>query len=342
MLQKQNIDWDKLGFNASKTRSMWVGDCINDETWSRGALEPYGNINISPAACVLNYAQGVFEGMKAYHTKKDRIVLFRPNMNANRMAESTEKMCIPKMVPDYFINAVKATTLDNIDFVPPFEKGAMYLRPIVFGTTPSISVGPSIEYKFIVFASPVGSYFPEGAKPLNMLISSDFHRAAPKGIGNAKAIGNYSASLFPGKEAKSKGYNDMIYLRASNEGFVEEMGSANIFAVKNKKLITPRLGGSILPGITRNSVIRIAKDLLDLEVDEGDLSVDQILSADEVFCTGTAVIVNPIGSITKDDNKISLSNKGYGPITKKLRETLLSIQLEEIADPFDWIYPLTD
>ena len=204
MLQKQNIDWDKLGFNASKTRSMWVGDCINDETWSRGALEPYGNINISPAACVLNYAQGVFEGMKAYHTKKDRIVLFRPDMNANRMAESTEKMCIPKMVPDYFINAVKATTLDNIDFVPPFEKGAMYLRPIVFGTTPSISVGPSIEYKFIVFASPVGSYFPEGAKPLNMLISSDFHRAAPKGIGNAKAIGNYSASLFPGKEAKVK------------------------------------------------------------------------------------------------------------------------------------------
>ena len=203
MLQKQNIDWDKLGFNASKTRSMWVGDCINDETWSRGALEPYGNINISPAACVLNYAQGVFEGMKAYHTKKDRIVLFRPHMNANRMAESTEKMCIPKMVPDYFINAVKATTLDNIDFVPPFEKGAMYLRPIVFGTTPSISVGPSIEYKFIVFASPVGSYFPEGAKPLNMLISSDFHRAAPKGIGNAKAIGNYSASLFPGKQAKA-------------------------------------------------------------------------------------------------------------------------------------------
>ena len=337
MLQKQNIDWDKLGFNASKTRSMWVGDCINDETWSRGALEPYGNINISPAACVLNYAQGVFEGMKAYHTKKDRIVLFRPHMNANRMAESTEKMCIPKMVPDYFINAVKATTLDNIDFVPPFEKGAMYLRPIVFGTTPSISVGPSIEYKFIVFASPVGSYFPEGAKPLNMLISSDFHRAAPKGIGNAKAIGNYSASLFPGKEAKSKGYNDMIYLRASNEGFVEEMGSANIFAVKNKKLITPRLGGSILPGITRNSVIRIAKDLLDLEVDEGDLSVDQILSADEVFCTGTAVVVAPVGKVTYQNKVHHFSDGNIGFITNKCKETLTSIQREEITDPFGWV-----
>ena len=340
MLNKQDIEWKNLGFKTYETRSMWVGNCSFGDKWSNGSLVPYGKIELSPASCVLNYGQGVFEGLKAYHTKKDRIALFRPDMNASRMSSSTQKLCIPEMMHDYFLKAVKSTTIDNIDFIPPYGMGSMYLRPIVFGTSPSISVGPSDEYKFIVFASPVGFYFTEGVKPLNMLITSEFHRAAPRGIGNAKAIGNYSASLFPGSYAKSKGFNDMIYLRASNEGFIEEMGSANIFAIIGNKLITPRLGGSILPGITRNSVIRIAKEILEIEVEEGDLSVEQILSADEVFCTGTAVVVNPIGCITKDDNKIVIGDGEIGNITKKLRQTLLGIQLEEIEDPFKWVHPL--
>ena len=338
--KKQDIDWDKLGFNVHPTRSIWKGECKIDETWSNGKLVPYGKIEMSPASCVLNYGQGVFEGMKAYHSAKDRIVLFRPNRNANRMKESTRRLCIPIMEKDYFINAVSKTVKDNIDYIPPHGKGSMYVRPITFGITPSISVGPAVDYLFMVFGSPVGSYFKDGVKPLHLLISNEYHRAAPKGIGNAKAIGNYSASLLPGTSAKSQGYNDVIYLRAANENCVEEMGSANLFAIMGKVLKTPKLGGSILPGVTRNSVLKIASEILGLEIDEGDLTIAELLRADEVFCSGTAVVVTPVGKVTKDGKDYNFGNGGYGNITKTLRKTLMMIQNEEMEDPFGWVYPL--
>lgn len=339
-LKKQNIDWDQIGFNVRPTRSMWKGDCNKNESWKDGKLIPYGTIEMSPASCIMNYGQGVFEGMKAYHSSKNRIVLFRPQKNAERMSNSTYRMCIPKMNKDYFLNAVTSTVLDNQDYIPPFGKGSMYIRPIAFGTSPSISVGPAQSYSFMVFASPVGSYFKDGIKPLHLLISNEYHRAAPKGIGNAKAIGNYSASLLPGSLAKANGYNDVVYLRASNESCVEEMGSANLFALSGNKLKTPKLGGSILPGVTRDSVLKIAVELLGLTIEEGDLTIEELLGADEVFCTGTAVVVTPIGRITRDGVEHSIGNGEFGPTTKKLRTTLLNIQREEIDDPFGWIFPL--
>jgi len=319
---------------------MWRGECESGETWSKGELIPYGTVEMSPASSVLNYGQGVFEGMKAYHSSKDRIVLFRPDRNANRMVQSTHRLCIPEMEEDYFLQAVTETVKDNIDYIPPYGKGSMYVRPITFGMTPSISVGPALDYIFIVFCSPVGSYFKSGIKPLHLLMSSEYHRAAPRGIGNAKAIGNYSASLLPGSRAKSQGYNEVIYLKAANEDYVEEMGAANLFALSGKTLKTPKLGGSILPGVTRDSVIRIASEMLGLQVEEGDLHVDELLTADEVFCTGTAVVVTPIGKVTKDGKEHTIGNGGFGTVTKTLRKTLLSIQYEEIDDPFNWVSPI--
>ena len=339
-MKKQKLDWENLEFKVYPTRSMWKGECESGEAWSKGELIPYGTVEMSPASSVLNYGQGVFEGMKAYHSSKDRIVLFRPDRNANRMVQSTHRLCIPEMEEDYFLQAVTETVKDNIDYIPPYGKGSMYVRPITFGMTPSISVGPALDYIFIVFCSPVGSYFKSGIKPLHLLMSSEYHRAAPRGIGNAKAIGNYSASLLPGSMAKSQGYNEVIYLKAANEDYVEEMGAANLFALSGKTLKTPKLGGSILPGVTRDSVIRIASEMLGLQVEEGDLHVDELLTADEVFCTGTAVVVTPIGKVTKDGKEHTIGNGGFGTVTKTLRKTLLSIQYEEIDDPFNWVSPI--
>ena len=341
-MKKQNIDWGNLKFEVLPTRSMWQAEGQAGNAWAKGELIPYGKVKMSPASCVMNYGQGVFEGLKAYHTARDRIVLFRPQMNAKRMGQSTQRICIPEITEDYFLEAVGQTVSDNIDFVPPYKQGSMYIRPISFGISPSISVGPSFDYLFIVFVSPVGPYFKGGVKPLHLIVSEKYHRAAPKGIGNAKAIGNYSASLLPGSKAKSAGFNEVIYMKASDETYVEEMGAANLFSLTGNILKTPKLGGSILPGITRDSVIRIAKELMGLEVIEGDLTINELINADEVFCTGTAVVVTPIGFVTKGGVKHTVGSGEFGAITLELRKTLLSIQREEIDDTFGWVYPITN
>ena len=336
----KKIDWDSLGFNVIETKSMFKATCKRGEAWRGGGLVPYGKIELSPAAGVLNYGQGCFEGTKAFRTANNNVVLFRTDLNAKRMAMSTKRLCIPEMNKSFFINAVKETVLDNIDYVPPYNNGTLYIRPIVWGTSPAIGVKPVQEYTFMVFVSPVGPYFKGGVQPLHLKINKDYHRAAPNGIGNAKAIGNYSASLLPGTSAKSEGYNDVIYLRAADENCIEEMGSANLFAIIGNVLKTPKLGGSNLPGVTRNSVLKIADEILRLKVEEGDLTIDELLNADEVFCSGTAVVVTPIGKVTKDGKEYNIGNGNYGPVTKKLRKTLMMIQNEEMDDPFGWVYPI--
>ena len=337
---KQKIDWDNLGFDPLPTRSMWKGECSTGDDWIDGQLIPYGEISLSPAACVLNYGQGIFEGLKAYHTAKDRIALFRPDKNSARMGKSTERLCIPKMNDSYFMNAVVSTVNDNVDFIPPFGSGSMYIRPICFGVSKAIAVQAATEYIFMVFTSPVGPYFKVGAKPLHLYLSNEYHRAAPKGIGNAKAIGNYSASLYPGSKAKSKGFNDMIYVHAKNEKIIEEMGAANLFILSDGELLTPKLGGSILDGVTRDSVITIARDLLNLTVKEEDIEIDRMLAADEVFCCGTAVTVTGVGRISTDEKEHVIGNGNFGEKTLQIKKKLLQIQKEEIDDTFGWIHPL--
>ena len=336
-LKKANIDWDSLGFNPVETRSMFIANCPIDGKWESGSLVPYGKIELSPAAGVLNYGQGVFEGTKAYHTSKDNIVMFRIGRNAKRMAWSTERLCIPKMDPDFFIDAVTKTVKDNLDYIPPYGKGSLYVRPIVWGTAPAIGVRAVSEYTFVVFVSPVGSYFKDGIKPLNLKVETDYHRAAARGIGNAKAIGNYSASLYPLTKAKKEGYDEVIYLDSVDGERIEELGSANLFICKDGVIKTPKLSGSILDGVTRNSVCRIAKDILGIKVEETDIHLDELLKADEVFCTGTAVVVAPVGKVTYKNKVHHFSGGNIGPITNKCKETLTSIQREEITDPFGWV-----
>jgi len=336
-LKKANIDWDSLGFNPMETRSMFIANCPIDGKWESGSLVPYGKIELSPAAGVLNYGQGVFEGTKAYHTSKGNIVLFRIRRNAKRMAWSTERLCIPKMDPDFFVEAVTKTVKDNLDYVPPYGKGSLYVRPIVWGTAPAIGVRAVSEYTFVVFVSPVGSYFKDGIKPLNLKVEIDYHRAAARGIGNAKAIGNYSASLYPLTKAKKEGYDEVIYLDSVDGERIEELGSANLFICKDGVIKTPKLSGSILDGVTRNSVCRIAKDVLGIKVEETDIRLDELLEADEVFCTGTAVVVAPVGKVTYQNKVHHFSGGSIGPITNKCKETLTSIQREEITDPFGWV-----
>lgn len=336
-LKKANIDWDSLGFNPMETRSMFIANCPIDGKWESGSLVPYGKIELSPAAGVLNYGQGVFEGTKAYHTSKDNIVMFRIGRNARRMAWSTERLCIPKMDPDFFVEAVTKTVKDNLDYVPPYGKGSLYVRPIVWGTAPAIGVRAVSDYTFVVFVSPVGSYFKDGIKPLNLKVETDYHRAAARGIGNAKAIGNYSASLYPLTKAKKEGYDEVIYLDSVDGQRIEELGSANLFICKDGAIKTPKLSGSILDGVTRNSVCRIAKDVLGIKVEETDIHLDELLEADEVFCTGTAVVVAPVGKVTYQNKVHHFSGGSIGPITNKCKDTLTSIQREEITDPFGWV-----
>ena len=271
-----------------------MATCSNGENWKGGSLVPYGDIKLSPAAGVLNYGQGVFEGTKAFHTSKDKIVLFRINSNADRMASSTKRLCIPIMNKEFFMSSVISTVRDNMEFVPPYGKGSLYVRPIVWGTSPALGVQPASEYTFVVFVSPVGSYFKGGVKPLSLKVETDYHRAAPRGIGNAKAIGNYSASLLPLTIAKKHGYDEVIYLDAVDGNRIEELGSANIFICKNDIIKTPKLGRSILAGITRDSILKIAKEK-GISVEERKIAISEIMEAHqngtlkEAFGVGTAV-----------------------------------------------------
>ena len=338
----QKIDWDNLGFDVMETRSMYKANCRIGEEWKLGGLIPYGTIELSPAAGVLNYGQGCFEGTKAYRTIKNQVVLFRPEMNAKRMAMSTRRLCIPEMNKEFFLQAVEETLIDNIDYVPPYGKGSLYIRPIVWGTSPALGVKPVEEYTFMVFVSPVGPYFKGGVKPLRLTVSNDYHRAAPKGIGNAKAIGNYSASLYPLTEAKNRDFDEVIYLNAKDEKFVDEVGSANLFVSTKNTIKTPKLDGSILPGITRDSVITLAKDTIGLEVLETNVTLTELYDADEVFCTGTAVVVTPVGSITGLDGKHKIADGKMGQLTSKLRQLLTGIQRGDVSDEFGWLYPIKE
>jgi branched-chain amino acid aminotransferase len=240
------------------------------------------------------------------------------------------------------LQAVEETIKDNIGYVPPYGKGSLYIRPIVWGTSPALGVKPVEEYTFMVFVSPVGPYFKGGIQPLNLKVSNEYHRAAPKGIGDAKAIGNYSASLYPLTEAKNRGFDEVIYLDAKNEKFVEEVGSANLFALKGNTLKTPRLSGSILPGVTRDSIIALAKEKLGLEMLETDVTLTELYDADEVFCTGTAVVVTAVGSITDLDGEHRIADEKMGRLTSKLKEMITGIQHEDIPDEFGWLYPIKE
>ena len=336
----QDIDWDNLTFSLSPTRSMYIAEQRDNKAWETGKLVPFGNVSISPAAGVLNYGQGIFEGLKAFRTSRERIVLFRPGNNAIRAIESAKRLCIPPVPQEMFMEAILEVVRNNADYIPPLGKGSLYIRPVIWGTGAVLGVKPAQSYTFLVYVSPVGHYFKNSEKCLHLKITNKFHRCAPRGTGGFKTIGNYAASLLPQKLAKKAGFDEVIYLNASNEHFVEEVGSANLFILKDNSLVTPSLTGSILPGVTRDSLIQIAKKILKLEVQEREISVDEVLDADEVFCSGTAVNVTSIGEITTDETFRIISGGKIGPYTKRIGEILSGIRNETVEDQFEWLFPV--
>ena len=339
-MKNKKIDWDNLGFNAHETKSMFRANYTPEDNWQVEGLVPYGDVSLSPASTVLNYGQGIFEGTKAYQTSRERVVCFRLKDNANRFLSSSERMCIPPLPKGLFEEAVREIVKDNLVFLPNKEQGSLYVRPLAFGEGPMLGVKASDNFTFLIYVTPVGSYFKSGLKSLNTIVSDKYHRTATKSVGFAKAIGNYAGTLLPFKEITEQGYDEIIFLNSSDENIIDEARSANIFILKDKILKTPSLQGSILPGITRDSVIKVASHFFNLEVHEGDVTIEELMNGDEVFFTGTAAVIAPAGSINYKNKTIEFDTKYNDSMTKQIREKIIDIQHENIEDPFGWVIPL--
>lgn len=332
-----NIEWDKLGFSYIKTDYRYVSKW-KDGAWDNGKLTEDNTVTISEGSTCLHYGQQSFEGLKAYRTKEGKIQLFRPDQNAKRMMKSCQRLFMPEVPEEKFIDACIQVVKANEAWVPPYGTGAtLYIRPFIIGIGDNIGVTPAPEYLFSVFCMPVGPYFKGGMTPVDFVVS-DYDRAAPYGTGAAKVGGNYAASLYPYKQAQKKGFADCIYLDPLTHTKIEEVGSANFFGIsKDNKFVTPK-SPSILPSITKYSLMQVAKEYLGLEVEEGDVYIDRLDIFSEAGACGTAAVITPIGSITyKEDCHVFYSQKEVGPITRKLYETLTGIQFGEVTAPAGWI-----
>eukprot|EP00877_Chromochloris_zofingiensis_P013018 jgi/Chrzof1/7970/UNPLg00030.t1 len=338
---KVQINWDTLGFGLQDVAdTMYVAQWTSEQQgWEAGSLQPYGPIQMYPSAQVLNYGQSVFEGMKAQRTAKGNIVLFRPDANAARMAAGAARLSMPPVPAQQFIDAVASTVAANADYVPPAGKGSLYLRPLLLGSGPILGLGPAPSYTFTVFGAAVGAYFKGGQlTPIDLIVEERFHRAAPGGMGGTKAAGNYSPVLVTQLEAKKSGYADVVYLDAKTDTYLEEVSSCNIFVVKGKTIKTPPLSGTILPGVTRMSIIELARSR-GYEVFEDPVSVYEAMEADEVFTTGTAVVVCSVGSLTyKGQRKQYVTHGEVGSVALEMYRTLTELQTEQADDPFGWVY----
>ena len=339
-MEKKNIDWSSLGFSYMKTD--WRYSRIwEDGQWKEGGLTDKAEVTISECAGVLQYAQTGFEGLKVYETVKGEVVAFRPDLNAERLQGTCDRLIMPKIATEDFLAALDELVKANLAYVPPYGSGAsLYIRPFIYGCGPVIGVAPAPSYEFRMFCTPVSAYFKGGVKPIRIMLS-DFDRAAPHGTGHIKAGLNYAMSLYAGEMAHKLGYNENMYLDAATRTYVEETGGANfIFITKDgKKLVTPK-SDSILPSITRRSLTVVAKDYLGLEVEERPVAFSEVPSFAEVGLCGTAAVISPVGEIhTKDgDIKVPSGMAEMGPVLTKLRETITGIQMGTVEAPEGWIH----
>ena len=338
-MEKKNIDWSNLGFAYVKTEKRYVSNYKNG-AWDEGALISDDTVTISECACVLQYAQTCFEGLKAYTTEQGKIVMFRPDLNASRLADSAKRLEMPVFPEDRFIEAVHKVVEANAAYVPPYGSGAtLYVRPYMFGSDAIIGVKPANEYQFRVFTTPVGPYFKGGAKPITIRVC-DFDRAAPHGTGHVKAGLNYAMSLHAIVDAHNQGYDENMYLDAATRTKVEETGGANfIFITKDGKLVTPK-SDTILPSITRRSIMYVAEHYLGMEVEEREVFFDEVKDFAECGLCGTAAVISPVGKIVDHGKEICLpaGMEDMGPVTKKLYDTLTGIQMGHIEAPEGWIH----
>lgn len=340
-MEKANLDWSSMDFSYKPTKARFVANWKNG-TWDDGAMTEDANIVLNECAGVLQYAQTCFEGLKAYTTVDGRIVVFRPDLNDARLHDSCERLRIPSLPEGMFIKSVEEVVRANAAFVPPYGTGAtLYLRPFIFGSGPVIGVSPAPSYQYRLFSTPVGPYFKGGAKPITIRVT-DFDRAAPNGTGHIKAGLNYAMSLYAIDDAHAQGFAENMYLDAATRTKVEETGGANfLFVTKDGKVVTPK-SNTILPSITRRSLMVVAKDILGLEVEEREVYKDELKDFAECGLCGTAAVISPVGKINDHGTEIFFpaGMEEMGPITKKLYETLTGIQMGTLEGPEGWIHEI--
>ncbi|MBR3563557.1 MAG: branched-chain amino acid aminotransferase [Clostridia bacterium] len=340
-MMAKNIDWANLGFGYIKTDYRYVS-IFKDGAWDEGHITEDDMISLSECACVFQYAQTCFEGLKAYTTEDGRIVTFRPDLNGERMENSARRLSMPAFPKERFVKVVTEVVKANRDFVPPFGSGAtLYIRPFMMGTNPVIGVKPATEYQFRIFTTPVGPYFKGGAKPITIRVS-DFDRAAPHGTGNVKAGLNYAMSLYAITDAHEQGFDENMYLDAATRTHVEETGGANfIFVTKDNTIVTPK-SNTILPSVTRRSLMYVAEHYLGLKVEERPVEFGEVADFAEAGLCGTAAVISPVGKINDHGKEICIPSgmDKMGPVLQKLYDTLTGIQMGRLEAPEGWIYEI--
>ena len=340
--RKAKPDQNSLGFGRHFTDHMFIMDYTDGKGWHDARIVPYGPLSLDPACMVFHYAQEMFEGLKAYRTADGTVQLFRPDKNIERMNNTNERLCIPKLDPADVLDAIKALVATEEEWVPSLDGTSLYIRPFIIATDVQLGVHPSHTYKFMVILSPVGSYYPEGIKPVKIFVENEYVRAVKGGTGFAKVGGNYACSLIGQKKAEQMGYSQVLWLDGIEHKYIDEVGAMNVFFVIDGKIITPSLTeGSILPGVTRASCIELLRDM-GYEVEERRLSIDEVEAAykngtlNEAFGTGTAAVVSPMGLLDNGKEKMVINNQEIGPVAQKLYDTLTGIQWGKVEDKYGW------
>ena len=342
---KSKPDDASLGFGTLFTDHMLNMDYSLDDGWHAARIEPYGSIEMDPATMFLHYGQGVFEGLKAYRTGSGQIQLFRPRENIKRLNRSCRRLCIPEIDEDFALESLKQLIALEKDWVPGAPETSLYIRPTVIAMDPFLGVRASHTYRYFIILSPVGAYYPEGFNPVKILVTSEYVRAVRGGVGEAKTPGNYAASLLAGDLAHEAGYTQVLWLDGVEQKYLEEVGSMNIFFVIDDEIITPELNGSILPGVTRKSVIELARHWNE-KVSERKVSIDELFKAHadgrlkEVFGSGTAAVISPVGQIKYGDRVITINNNQTGPVAQKYYSAITDIQYGKAEDPLGWVVPV--
>ena len=341
-LLKSKPDENSLGFGQHMTDHMFVMKYDEQIGWHDAVIKPYGNFSLDPAAMVLHYGQEIFEGLKAYHGSNGKIFLFRPTDNLKRMNVSAKRMCMPEIPLDVVYDAMKQLISIDKDWVPKAEGATLYIRPTMVASEAGLGVRPAKEYIFFIINCPVGAYYPEGFNPVKIFVTDKYVRAVAGGVGDVKTGGNYAASIMAAVEAQELGYTQVLWLDAIERRYIEEVGTMNIFFLIGDELITPPLTGSILPGITRDSVLRLTKDW-GFKVTEKRITIDDVLSANEngslqeVFGTGTAAVISPVGEINYKGQICTINNGKTGELAQKLFDELQAIQNGYQKDPYNWV-----
>lgn len=340
---KTKPDPETLEFGKTFTDHMFIMDYTIENGWHSPRIIPYQPLTLDPAAMIYHYGQTVFEGLKAYRTDDDRVLLFRPDQNFKRLNLSSDRLSIPDIDTDIVLDYLNELVKLDKEWIPTYEGTSLYIRPFIIATEPNLSVAPSASYKFMIILSPVGSYYKEGIAPVGIYVEDEYTRAALGGTGMAKTAGNYSAAYKAQDKATAHGQAQVLWLDSSEKKYIEEVGSMNVFFKIDGEIVTPALSGSILEGITRKSIIELLKSW-ELPVSERKISIDEVLLAikenrlEEAFGTGTAAVISPIGELSWKGEQSLINNRETGPLAARLYETLTGIQKGRLEDPFDWTY----